>query len=154
MSQRDKIREAWKKGEGINVLVAVGPATCQGIDLSVGDSVIEEIYLDSSMDSRLEHQISSRTIGPHQKRSVKRVHLEARTSGKRNLTIDNGVKKLLAAKRFFSDLVCSKPVPVTPEFLKAIENNVSFLGDFCSTEDAAEEVSTNTRGDIDDTLKD
>jgi len=152
-SARDEVRESWKKEEGVNVLLAVGPATCQGVDLSAGDEIIREFYLDIPMDSRLDYQIRSRSIGPNQKRSVIRETLHAVTAGKKEPTIDNGVRDLVAAKHFFRDLVCRRATPVTPEFLEAIENNVSFLGGFCAMERSAEEVVGGTRKDVDNVVK-
>lgn len=144
-SPRDQVRRAWKTEEGINVLLAVGAATSQGIDLTVGRKNILEIHIDEHMDSRMNYQIQSRTLGPQQKHMVVRLPLRAYVNGKP--TIDAGITKLVDAKSHFSDLVC-KGSNVPPAFMEAIENNDAFLGEYCETEDTEAEVVENTRKKI------
>ena len=151
-SARDHMRSAWRDDDGINVLLAVGPATCQGIDLSTPNQTIEEIYLDIPMDSRMDYQIRSRTIGPGQNRTVSKETLIATTADGGN-SIDNGIADLVRAKQFFRDLVCRKAISAPKEFLEAIENNESFLGEFCQSENSGEEVVESARKNIDQKLK-
>jgi hypothetical protein len=144
-SARDGIRESWRRDEGINVLVAVGASTCQGIDLAAPDNMIQEFYMDYPLDSRLDYQIRSRSIGPNQNRTVSRQTLHAVTANDRVDTIDVGARDLLVSKYLFRDLVCRGGAYIHPSFLSSIENRATFLGGFCESENNGEEVVEDAR---------
>ena len=141
-SPRDEIRKEWAESDGINVLIAVGPATCQGVDLTSPGHSILEMHMDSSLDSRADYQIKSRTLGPRQNRRVERELLMATAQGEN--TIDHGVRSLLEAKEVFRDLVCREAVAVAPDLLKAIESRATFLGAYCTEKEQTSESIVQT----------
>lgn len=150
LSARDRIREGWRDDDGISVLVAVGASTCQGIDLTSRGNRIEEIYMDYPLDSRLDYQIRSRSIGPSQNRTVARQTLHATAPD--GDTIDIGARDLVASKYLFRDLVCRGGASIDPSFLSDIENRATFLGGFCETENNEEKIGKNARRRLRDTL--
>ncbi len=144
LSARDAVRRAWRDDEGISVLLAVSPATCQGIDLTSPGNMIEEIHMDTPLDSRLDYQVQSRTLGPNQNRTIFKQMLQAVTTGGRDNTIDAGIRDLVVSKYLFRDLVC-RGVSVPSAFLESIENRRTFLGGFCDTEKDEEEITNGIR---------
>jgi len=147
VSPRDSVRKSWSIGEGINVLLAVGPATCQGVDLTSPGHMIEEIHMDTSMDSRQDYQVNSRALGPRQNRSVTKRVLSAVTATDRFTTIDTGISDLVTSKYLLRNLVC-RGVSIPASFLEAAEDNKIFLGEFCEPERDEEEVTDGIRGRI------
>ena len=106
--------------------------------------MIEEIHMDAPMDSRLDYQVQSRTLGPRQNRSVTKRSLLAVTAVDQLPTIDLGIRDLVTSKYLFRDLVCSgASVPLS--FAEAVENQTTFLGGFCEPERGDEEVGQGTR---------
>jgi hypothetical protein len=146
-SARDEIRQSWSEDEGINVLLAVGPATCQGVDLTSKGNRIEEIHMDTAMDSRLDYQVHSRTLGPRQDRMVTKQALCAVTSVDRHPTIDQGIRDLVVSKYLLRDLIC-RGVSIPNQYVEAVEDKSTYLGGFTEAEKNGEEATKGVRKQI------
>jgi len=150
LSSRDLVRRAWSNYKGFSVLIAVGSATSQGIDLTSPGNSIEEIHLDLPLDSRAYYQLKSRTLGPSQDSLVTKRVLFAISDGEN--TIDKGVFDLLTFKSGLGGMITGADKIPSSVIEAAGEVDRVFLGKYVEASDSEEGVVSGTRDSLDESL--